>query len=484
MKIFTASQIRRADQYTIIHEPIASIDLMERAAQACVTQLIAHFPHQQHFTICCGPGNNGGDGLAMSRLLLEKNFEVSTYIIESEKNSTDHQINYQRLLQTPGCEIKAFHQQTDITPNERSVLIDCLLGTGVTRPVEGELAELIQHLNQSFKTIISIDVPSGMHCDEHTIGPSINASETWTFQWVKKAFLFPENHIRVGDWSIVNIGLSPEFEMQEPSSFLLLDENMMADIRKPRDKFAHKGNFGHALIIAGSKGKMGAAVIAARACLRSGVGLLTCAIPERGEIIMQTTNPEAMVLLDVDQDVITQLPDIHNYKAIGIGPGLGTDARSAQVVKSLLQTAACPLLIDADALNCIAHQQWQALLPKRCILTPHVKEFERLFGTTKNDFERHQLQIESSIKYGIIIVLKGAHTCITTPEGLVYFNNTGNPGLAKGGSGDLLSGIITAYLAQGYTPQQAALLGVYDHGHAADLTAQRLGQQAMLPTDL
>lgn len=484
MKIFTASQIRRADQYTIIHEPIASIDLMERAAQACVTKLIARFPNQHHFTICCGPGNNGGDGLAISRLLLEKNIEVLTYIVDSENTSADHQINYQRLLETPHCEIKALHQQADITPNEHSVLIDCLLGTGVSRPVEGELAVIIERLNNAYKTIIAIDVPSGMQCDEHTYGPSINATETWTFQWVKKAFLFPENNIRVGDWSIVDIGLSAEFEMQEPSSFFLLDENMMAAIRKPRDKFAHKGSFGHALIIAGSKGKMGAAVIAARACLRSGVGLLTCAIPERGEIIMQTTNPEAMVLLDADQDIITQLPDIRHYEAIGIGPGLGTDMRSAQVVKLLLQTASCPLLIDADALNNIAQNQWQTLLPKQCIITPHVKEFERLFGTTKNEFERHQLQIESSIKYGIIIVLKGAHTCITTPEGLVYFNNTGNPGLAKGGSGDLLSGIITAYLAQGYTPQQAAILGVYDHGRAADLTAQRLGQQAMLPTDL
>jgi NAD(P)H-hydrate epimerase len=472
MKIFTAIQVRKADSYTIQHEPIASIDLMERAAEACFHFIDEQYTHSTNFYIYCGPGNNGGDGLAIARMLLQANYQVDTFCFKTEKQSPDYITNFHRLSDQPGNRIHLVENSEEIVnPNESSVIIDAIFGTGINKPIEGIFAEAIEKINSFDARIIAIDTPSGLKCDETSKPPIIKAFRTLTFQFPKRAFMFPSNNDFVGDWKLLDIGLSSEFIENEPTHQYYVDQNMIDKMIKPRGKFSHKGTFGHALIVAGSKGKMGAAVIATRSCVMSGVGLVTTHIPERGEVILQTTNPEAMVSIDDNHDFISQVPLLDGIKAIGIGPGIGKEKQTAEVVKTLMQTAQCPMVIDADALNIISENNgWLELIPSGSILTPHMKEFERLFGPTKDDFDRHQLQIEAAKKYKVVIVLKGAHTCIATPEGEVYFNSTGNSSLARGGSGDMLTGIITANLAQGYPAKEAAILGVYNHGKTVEPT--------------
>lgn len=470
MKIFTAPQIKRADSYTIQNEPIASIDLMERAVEACFNFIDEHYTLTTNFYIYCGPGNNGGDGLAIARMLVNSNYQVDVFCFKTEKQSPDYTTNFHRFSDVPGNRIHLVENIEEIVkPNEHSVIIDAIFGTGINKPIEGIFAEAIDKINSFGTPIIAIDVPSGLNCDSTSKPPIIKASRTLTFQFPKKAFMFPSNNDYVGDWKLLDIGLSTEFIENEPTHQYYVDQNMIDKMIKPRGKFSHKGTFGHALIVAGSKGKMGAAVIATRACVVSGVGLVTTHIPERGEVILQTTNPEAMVSIDDNHDFITQVPPLEGIKAIGIGPGIGKEKQTAEVVKTLMKTATCPMVIDADALNIISENSgWLELIPSGSILTPHMKEFERLFGPTHDDFERHQLQIESSKKYKVVIVLKGAHTCIATPDGDVHFNSTGNATLARGGSGDMLTGIITSNLAQGYPPKEAAVLGVFNHGKTVD----------------
>jgi NAD(P)H-hydrate epimerase len=346
----------------------------------------------------------------------------------------------------------------------------------------------VQKINHSVAKVISIDIPSGLFGENNSHNNSLNiirAEKTLTFQFTKLAFLFPENETFVGDWEVLPIGLHPEAIDQTESKFFYLTKEFISGKMEKRSKFSHKGTYGHALLIAGSYGKMGAAVLASKACLRAGVGLLTSHIPQRGYEIVQISVPEAMISIDPSETVFSEVPDLSAFSAIGAGPGLGQKPETTVALKTLLQAKSAKLVLDADALNILAeNQDWYQLLPENTILTPHPKEFERLAGQSANSWERLQKQLQFSSQFQVIVVLKGAHSCISFPDGRAFFNGTGNPGMATAGSGDVLTGILLGLLAQGYSAEDAALIGVYLHGVSGDLAATQFGQQAMIAGDI
>jgi len=488
MEILSAEQIRAWDRYTMEQEPIASIDLMERAAASCLSWLERGGYLDRSFSIYCGKGNNGGDGLALARMLSALDCPVTVHILEFGSIGTeDFQANLARLHPTP-VEVRFVQGPEHFHPiPPGDILIDALLGSGLNRKLEGVTAQLVDHLNTSGNEILSIDIPSGLFVSKSSKGnTAVRATHTLSFQVYKPAFLLPENEAWVGEVHILDIGLHPGYLSQVQGEAELLDPAIIGAIYKPRKSFAHKGNFGHALLVAGSYGKMGAAVLAANACLRTGAGLLTCDIPRCGYNILQTALPEAMLIMDPDECVHTTVPDqLDKYSVAGVGPGLGKESPTVDFLRQLLQRYRKPMVIDADALNILAgHPDWLEMLPPYSILTPHPKEFERLFGPSSDDYTRLDKAREQARKLGVIIVLKGHYTHIAMPGGKSYFNSTGNPGMAKGGSGDVLTGILTALLGQAYSPGEAALLGVYLHGLAGDLAAEVHSQEAMLPSDL
>ncbi len=492
MKIFTATQIREADAYTIQHEPVSSLQLMERAANACAQWLFRHFEANRPFYIFCGMGNNGGDGLVITRLLRSKGYNATACIVHhSTKASPDHTANREALEQQYPQSIYDIHALGDFpTLPDHSIIIDALFGTGLRSAIEGWMAGIIHRINdlQGRHTVIAIDLPSGLLADASSAHmPVVNAHHTLSFEVYKLAFMMPENAARVGQLHILPIGLHPGFMAHTPARFHVTDAHMMRTIYQPRQPFAHKGTYGHALLIAGSYGKIGAAVLSARACLHSGVGLLTCYVPQCGYQIMQISAPAAMCITDPQathsshfHETQPHTPALQQFRAIGIGPGLGTATPTAKALELLLEQYHQPMVIDADALNIIA--AYPFLLPRiphGSVLTPHPKEFERLFGSSENDFARLELLSEQAINLQLYLLLKGRFTAIACPDGSMYFNSTGNPGMATGGSGDVLTGILTALLAQGYAPKAAVLLGAYLHGLAGDIAAARLSQEAM-----
>jgi NAD(P)H-hydrate epimerase len=494
MKILSAEEIRLWDQYTIQHEPISSIDLMERAASKCVDWLVHKYPDAASFGIFCGKGNNGGDGLAIARMLMERNYIVNVHILEfGHKGTDDFQTNLARLHKLPQADIHFIQSEENFHPLPKDqVIIDALFGSGLNRRLEGVTAKLVDHINESGCKIISIDIPSGLFVDRSSKGNTvIRARYTLSFQCYKPAFLFSENEDAVGEMVLLDIGLHNGFYQTVPiaigiSKLELVDDTIIHSIYKPRKKFAHKGNFGHALLVAGSYGKIGAAVLSAKACMRSGVGLLTCHIPACGYDILQTTIPEAMLMTDINTAFNTKVhDDLTKYEAIGIGPGIGTASETKMMLREIFDSYRSPVVLDADALNILASQKdLLTLVPAGSILTPHPKEFERLFGETANEFDRVQLALQKANELNCIIVLKGHHTFIATTDGKGFFNSTGNAGMAKAGSGDVLTGLLTGLLAQGYSSIETAILGVYLHGMAGDIAAKKESMEAMLAGDI
>ena len=488
MQILTAEQIRTWDEFTIRHEPIPSIDLMERAASRCLDWLEGNKFLRKSFNIYCGKGNNGGDGLALARLLSEKGCIVIVYILEfGHKGTEDFQMNLARLHET-SVEIRFIQKEENFHHiSQENIIVDALFGSGLNRPLEGLTAKLINHINSSGNKIISIDIPSGLYSDKSSTGNSIiRADHTLSFECYKLAFLLPANGLWLGILHILNIGLHKDYLQKLKSEYGWIDRDIIHPIFKPRNKFSHKGDFGHVLLVAGSYGKMGAAILSSRACLKSGAGLLTTHIPKCGYAIMQTSLPEAMVNTDENEQINTSLQErLSQFTAVGIGPGLGQDPKTALLIETIFKEYKKPIVIDADALNLLAsNQQLVSLLPPYSILTPHPKEFERLFGSSVSEFERLQLAKQKAIQLQCIIVLKGHYSFIAMPDGLGYFNSTGNPGMAKAGSGDVLTGIITAFLAQGYQPKDAAILGVFLHGLAGDFAASFFSEQSVIATDI
>jgi NAD(P)H-hydrate epimerase len=492
MKIFNTGQIREWDAYTIENEPIASVELMNRASKTFADWFISAFPDPQRpIIVFAGTGNNGGDGLAVARLLHWQMREVKVVICDfSGKRSPDFQEQLSVTKAIKDIEIITLDDLNDFLNDlndfNGAIIIDALFGSGLTRPLEGKWAQVIDFLNRLPNEIVSVDLPSGLFADRHTPGDAIvMADRTFSFETPKLAFFFPENAAYVGEWSFRSIGLHPDFYEKTETPFHFLTKKDVAKLVKPRAKFSHKGTYGHALLVAGNYGKMGAAVLAAKACLRAGTGLLTVHAPRCGNLVLQTAVPEAMFSADRRARFWTEAPDLQPYSAIGVGCGISQIPETAAALSSLLQKAEMPLVLDADALNLLAQNpEWWRFVPRNSILTPHPKEFERLFGKSENDFERNELQRQKAQEHGVFIILKGAHTVIACPDGACYFNSTGNPGMATGGSGDVLTGILTGLLAQGYSPRDTTLLGVFLHGLAGDLAAAELGEAALIAGDL
>jgi hydroxyethylthiazole kinase-like uncharacterized protein yjeF len=491
MKILSTSQIREADAYTIAHEPIASIDLMERAASACANWIAERYSDGAILYFFCGTGNNGGDGLAIARILNNtKYYNIKFFVLRhSDKASPDFSTNLSRLAKSKNVDITDISEIAQLPElPETAVVIDALIGSGLSKPLSGLLADVVDHINKSkAETIISIDIPTGLFAEDNSAntGKVIQADYTLTFELPKLAFLFPENAPFVGDWQVLPIGLSKEFIAQASTNYHYITEELILPLLKKLDKFSHKGTFGHALIIAGSKGKMGAAVMAAKSALRAGAGLVSAHIPNCGYTVLQSTVPEAMCETDANETHISGRIKTGNCNAVAVGPGIGNDPDTVRALKLLIQDTTINMVYDADALNIIAENKtWFPFLRGGSILTPHPKEFERLFGKSDNSFERLKLQREMAMKYGFYIVLKGAHTAIAFPDGTVYFNSTGNPGMATGGSGDVLTGIVCGLLAQGYKPYEASVLGVYLHGIAGDIAAEKMSEQGMTALDI
>jgi NAD(P)H-hydrate epimerase len=488
MKLFSASQIRDIDAATISELGISSTDLMERAAQACTDRLLKEYGTISSFFIFCGNGNNGGDGLAISRQLHLAGKSVSVFSLDRiDGVSTANSFMYDQLKHT--CSITPatlFSAQQILQLNtDGVVIIDALLGTGTSRPTEGIMAEVINAINQLNSCVISIDLPSGMPADFFNSSyPAIRATATYTFQFPKLSCLLPSGASYVNRLELLDIGLSTNVMNGISTRFYYTTPKDLIHFMQPRETAAHKGQFGHAQIIAGSKGKSGAAVIAARACLRSGAGLLTVRTTADTASALNVAIPEAMTEVVAD-DAVMAIEKTDRFSVIGVGPGIGVSAATTQLMRQLLNYYQGRMVVDADAITILAENPtWLNYLPPHTILTPHVKEFSRLTRVIDDPYERLKAASDFASKYAVIIILKGTHTAIAMPDGTIHFNSSGNSGLAKGGSGDALTGILTGLIARGYNAPQAALLGVYLHGYAADLLIKELSIESILATDV
>lgn len=492
-KIFPTEKVKFLDEYTIQHEPIASIDLVERAANLFVHEFCRRYSKQQPVYIFAGPGNNGADALAIARILTSESYKVRVYLFNpTGRLSPDCEMNLKRLRELEiKCELKEIHIGDDVVLPELSgndIVIDGLFGSGLNRPLGGAFTGIVRFINSSAATVVSVDMPSGLFGEDNRqndTGNIINADLTLTFGFPKLAFLFPENEKYVGEWKVLDIALHPDALKQVASGYAMVEEEDVSETVRPRSRFAHKGTFGHALLIAGSAGKMGAALLAARACLRSGAGLITAHIPQRGEMVFQTAFPECMVSFDEHTEHFSSVPELERYSAVGIGPGLGQHDDSFKAFSELLSRINKPMVADADAINILAgNRDLLDKLPERSILTPHPKEFDRLAGVSVTAFERLSKAIAFAKEHKVCIVLKGAYTAVCTTSGNVYFNSTGNSGMATAGSGDVLTGIILSLLSQGYEPEEAAVVGVFIHGAAGDLAAAVHSQESMIAGDM
>ncbi len=488
MKIFSTSQVRALDAYTIEHEPVASIDLMERAAQAIFEAYAKSFDLQRPVLIVAGPGNNGGDALALARILVWVNTDVQVLLLHNGKLSPDCEANLQQLRSLKPeiiTEVTGSFAVPNIT--KETVIVDGIFGSGLSRPAEGIFAVAIEHINRSGCEVASIDVPSGLH-GEHNPDisvPIVKATHTFTLQFPKLAFLLPETGMFAGNWSVLDIGLHPEPISQTKTPFFFIEKEDIQPKIKKREKFSHKGTYGHALIFAGSRDMAGAAVLSSEAALRSGAGLVTVHSASCNRIILQTAVPEVIFESDNHENYISEFRDLSKYDAIAIGPGINQANETALFLKSILGACERPVVLDADALNLIAaNRNLLQLIPENSILTPHPKEFERLFGKSTNSFERLQTASEIAQNQKIIIVLKGAYTQIFLPDGRIFFNSTGNPGMATAGSGDVLTGIMAGLLAQGYQPEDAALISVFLHGLAGDLALNTETGETLIAGDI
>jgi ADP-dependent NAD(P)H-hydrate dehydratase / NAD(P)H-hydrate epimerase len=489
MKFFSTNQIKQLDQYTIEHEPISSIDLMERAADALYWEFVGQFPYLQTICVLAGSGNNGGDALAMARMLLQLGYPVSAYLLHTGGLSDDCEINRKRLLERFPRALTELENEF-IAPSicEDSILLDGLFGSGLSRPLSGIHAQAVEWMNSSGCKVVAIDIPSGLHGEENTIEDSsiiVRADYTLSIQFPKLSFLLPENAKYVGNWRTVAIGLHPKAIKMTESNLFYLEQNDILPLLKERNKFSHKGTFGHACIAAGSLDMAGAAVLSAKAALRSGAGLVTVHSAAANRIIVQSAVPEAIFQSDKADNFITEIETLETYNAVAIGPGIGKKAETVEMLHHFLKNYNKPCILDADALNIISqNKELLPLIPKNSIITPHPKEFERLFGKCNSGYERMKKASVYAQELQIIIILKGANTLIATPNGKLYFNSTGNSGMATAGAGDVLTGMLAGLMAQAYAPEDAAKVGVYLHGLTGDLSLRQQSAESLIAGDI
>ncbi len=490
MKIFTSQQVRKIDAYTMENEPVASIDLMERAAGQIAAWLSDAFGRDTHFLVVTGPGNNGGDGLAVARLLADMDYHVEACPVRiSDHLSPDAKTNYERLEKEGKVNVSEISEDSGLPdPEPGTVIIDAIFGSGLARGIEGLAAGVIDHLNGLPNLRISIDIPSGLFGEDNRgndPGRIFRADYTLALQFPSLSFFYSENQDFVGNWDVLPIGLHETIIAEESSPYYYTTAAHIAGLIHPRKKFSHKGTYGHALLIAGCYGMMGAAVLASKACLRSGTGLLTTHVPRFGYGIMQASVPESLVSIDQSDIIFSGIPELDVFSAVGAGPGLGCRSNSGKALLKLLESVRVPLVLDADALNMLAENPaWIEKLPENTILTPHPGEFDRLAGPSADGYSRNALQMEYARENRVIVVLKGAHTSIAFPDGTCWFNTSGNPGMATAGSGDVLTGIILSLLGQGYSPQDASVTGVFLHGLAGDLAAEASSEESLVAGDI
>ena len=491
MKIFTRTQIQELDKYTIEHEPIKSIDLMERAARAITNAITDRWSTNVPVVVFAGPGNNGGDALAVARMLTDQDYQVQTFLFNITGHlSEDCAANKERLSDKWGNTLLTeVTQEFDPPRLEKGMLvIDGLFGSGLNKPLAGGFASLVKYINSSNAQVVSIDVPSGLMTEDNTYNVRANivkADLTLTLQQKKLSFLFPENQQFIGELKTLDIRLSKEGIEKIEEQYTLTEEKDLYPLLKPRSPFAHKGQMGHALLVSGSYGMAGAAVLAAKACLRAGVGKVTVHTPKRNVQILQTAVPEAILHMDREETFFSEALATEDYQALGIGPGLGTTEQTSIAMIAQIRRAQCPVVADADALNILGTRHaWMQQLPKGIILTPHPKELDRMEGQSLDSYERLAKTRQLAEKLQGYVILKGHHTAICMPDGHVAFNSTGNAGMATAGSGDVLTGILTGLLARGYHQREACLLGVYLHGLAGDLAARELGEESLVASDL
>lgn len=487
MKIFKTCQIKEIDALTIKNTPIGSYPLMKRAARAFFEKLLPKLSSEKQICVVAGSGNNGGDALVVASLIKKVGITPITYFIPSNSISSDCQEALAEL-QNLNVQPSIVRGINELKIPKDSILIDGLFGSGLNRPLEGVFAQIVKKINESETTVYAIDIPSGLFGEDNkhnNLESIVKADYTFTFQTPKLSFFQSEYEQYIGKFEILNIGLLPDALEQTPSSFYLTEIKDIQKIIRPRKKFSHKGTYGHALLVGGKYGMMGAITLASTATLKTGCGLVTAHIPKCGYEIMQISLPEAIISIDSNNDVISEIPELTKYNAIGVGPGLGTDEKSASALHNLLKHTTSPLVIDADAINILAlNKEWIKLLPQGTILTPHPKEFERLFGKTQNQYEKWLKQIEYSQLYGIVIILKGAYSSISLPDGTLHINPTGNAGMATAGSGDVLTGIITSLLAQRYTCEESAILGTWIHGKAGDIYAETHSMESLIASSI
>ena len=491
MKIFTSAQTHELDKYTIENEPIPSLDLMERAGKTLTQAIYGMYASTTPVIVFAGPGNNGGDALVVARLLAEKGYQVSVYLFNiSEKLSPDCAANKTRLQESKYVQkfVEVIDEFDPPRLEQNMLVIDGLFGSGINKPLAGGFASLVKYINASPAQVVSIDVPSGLMTEDNSYNVRahiIKATTTLTLQHPKLSFLFPENQVFIGQLRVLDIRLSQEGIDKMETAYSITEESDVRNMLIKRSPFAHKGQMGHALLIAGSYCMAGAAVLASKACLRTGVGKLTVNTPKRNIPILQTSVPEAIIQSGSEETIYAEVVDTDDFCALGIGPGIGQSEQTAIALITQLRRTQCPIVADADALNILGnHRAWLQQLPQGIIMTPHPKEFDRLEGHCADSYERLTKARSLAQRIKGYIILKGHYTAICLPNGRVCFNPTGNAGMATAGSGDVLTGIITGLLARGYKPEQACIAGVYLHGLAGDLAAHDLGEESLIASDI
>lgn len=491
MKIFASNVIREIDNATCEAQNLNSIDLMERAAGAVSCEIISRFLPGQRIVVVAGPGNNGGDALAVARILFEQGYRKVEVFLFNVFGKLSHDCDEERkkLITMDGIDFTEVKR--DFSPpylGENDVVVDGLFGSGLRQPLQGGFVMLARYINDSGAYVVSIDLPSGLFGEWNenvSHRDMIHADLTLTFQTPRLSFFFAENADIIGEWKLLDIDLDAEKMKELSTDFMLVEAGSVRPLLKPRPKFSGKRNYGSVLMMAGSIGMMGAAVMSARSCLRSGAGLVTVHSAKVGMPVLQTAVPEAMFEPDRNENCISDMTIHHSHQAVAIGPGIGTQDRTIDALESLLKNCKSPLVLDADALNCIAKRpSLLEILPAHTVITPHIGEFDRLFGEHPNSEERLKKAIDMAKYYNIIIVLKGHYTATVRPTGRVYFNSTGNPGMATAGAGDMLTGVIAAFLAQGYRPEHAATIGVFVHGVAGDMAAAENGEYGLMAGDI
>ena len=493
MKLFLSDKIKDVDANTIKYEPISSLKLMDRAAVNCYKWICANVNLSKKIVVFAGVGNNGGDALVIARMLYNTKADVQVCFLNfSDKISPDCQQNLNVLseLNIPIHYFDSFENIEAVNLSD-SIIIDGIFGSGLSKPIVGWVGKIIERINNSNSTIVSIDTPSGLFGEDNSAnqkqnGAIVKATHTLTLEQPKIAQLFAENHCYVGKLHIVPIGLHARAKEEVESSFYFLDNLFVKSIIKERSKFSHKGTYGHVIVIAGKYGMMGANILATKAAYKTGCGLVTSQVPVKGVDVVQISVPEALLFIDESDYIITQISEeINGYSAVLFGPGVGSKNNTKKAFQQLLSTATIPLVIDADGLNILSENKALLdLLPKNSILTPHPKEFERLFGKFDDPFLRVLFMQNECVKRKINIVYKGANTIIVTSTGSCFFNSTGNSGLATGGSGDVLSGIVSSLLAQGYDYCHAMCAGVWIHGKSADIAVNDIAEHSVIASDI